>query len=260
MKPYLLFSLIISWALLSAIVKNDHQSVDHASLCTDTIPGQTYYEKALAFNDDYINQGIPQLWDSVMLYMNKAVALKHVEACAFMVNDILFNHFAYSRDTAYAMDLLLYAAHNKSALANYDLGLIMFCQGMYQDGEKLLLKSDSLGDPLALYDLSQCFTNGYLKIIPFGFISCHIPKDEKKGLYYCYLAADKGNLDAQVFMMYHYKSLHEESAFRCMVLRVLNNEDLMSEENVSTSDDIDMFLTEEYGASWRDITSMWFCE
>jgi|GEM_PF-4995771 len=39
MKPYLLFSLIISWALLSAIVKHDHQNVDHASLCTDTILG-----------------------------------------------------------------------------------------------------------------------------------------------------------------------------------------------------------------------------
>lgn len=260
MKQYLLLSLIISWALLSANVKNNHQNVDRASLCTDTISGQTYYEKALAFNDVCINQGIPQLWDSVMLYMNKAVALKHVEACAFIANDILFNHFAYSRDTAYAMDLLLYAADNESAKANYDLGLVMFCRGNYQDGEKLLLKADSLGFPFALYDLSQCFTNGYLTITPFGFISCHIPKNEKKGLYYCTLASGKGNLDAQVDMMYHYKMLNEESAFRCMVLRVLHNKDLMSEVNVSTNDQIEMFLTEEYGASYRDTIALWFCE
>ncbi len=260
MKPYLLFSLIISWALLSAIVKHDHQNVDHASLCTDTIPGQTDYEKALAFNDEYINQGNPHLWDSVLLYMNNAIAVQHVEASAFMGHFFLFKQLASEMDTAYGLNLLRFAADKNSYSAIYDLGIYMFCTGKYVEGERYLLKADSLGHPFALYELSTCYSRGEPSVCIVGCQSNAVPLDKEKELKYCIMASGKGNLEAQVDMMYHYKRLNEESAFRCMVLRILNNEDFMSEENVNTRDDIDMFLTEEYGASYRDTIALWFCE
>lgn len=226
----------------------------------DTTLGEEDYLTALKFMDNYMNFGDPLSFDSAKLYLNKAVRVKHVKACAYMGHLVLFDSFTDVLDTTYGLSLVQYAAEHNSESANFDMGVYMFCVGKYVEGEKYFLKADSLGDPFALYELSQCYSRGEPSVTVIGCQYNSVPKDREKELKYCKMAADKGNIDAQISMMYYYMNENDENAFKCAVLQVLENSDLELEQNASASDEIDMFLSENYGRAWNDTIKTWNCE
>ena len=102
----------------------------------DTALGEKYYLTALKFMDNYMNFGDQSSYDSAKLYLNKAVSVKHVNACAYMGHLILFDRFTDVPDTTYALSLVRYAAEHNSESANFDMGVYMFCVGKYGEGEK----------------------------------------------------------------------------------------------------------------------------
>ena len=226
---------------------------------SDTIIGQKDYLTALKFMDKYMNFGDPLFFDSAKLYLEKAVKVKHVNACAYMGHLLLFDGSTEVPDTAYAFSLIRYAAENNSESANFDMGVLMFCEGKYIEGGKYMLKADSLGDPFALYELSTCYSRGQPSVTIIGCKCNSVPKDREKELKYCKMSADKGNIYAQISMMYYYMNESNENEFRCVVLQILKNNNLELEQNASASDEINMFLSEKYGTSWNDTIKTWNC-
>jgi TPR repeat protein len=226
---------------------------------SDTILGDTDYSTALNFMDNYMIEGNPSSYDSAIVYLEKAVKHKHVKACAYLGHLILYDKFASLTDIAYAVNIIQYAAEQNSETANFDMGVYMFCVGRHLDGEKYMLRADSLGNPFALYELSQCYSRGEPTVTIIGCHNNSIPVNNEKAFMYCQMAADKGNIYAQVSMMYHYENQKNDSEYRCTILKILNNSELELEINTGVYDEMDMFLFEKYGEYWIDTTQSWEC-
>lgn len=226
----------------------------------DTVLGRTSYETALKYNDLYRESGFSSYNDSVDKYIEIAIQNGCVDAYAWKGHSILFERTVTQNDTSLALELIRYAAENNSNLANFDLGIYLFCTGKYNEGEKHLLIADSLGNPYALYELSLCYSRGEPSVTIIGCQYNAVPIDKEKELKYCKMAADKGNIYAQISMMYFYMNENNDNAFKCVVIQILKNSELHLEQNTSAFDEIDMLLIEKYGGDWNDTIKTWTCE
>lgn len=225
------------------------------NLTNDTANGELHFNRAMMFVDNYRNTGKMEMLDSSEMAFHKSMSYGSINAYSWYGHMLLYGDL-FTQDTLVAIEYIKYAASNGSSIANYDLGLYELCHGNFELGESLLIKADSLGNKLALYNLYLCIVRGEV-VMPFANCKTNIiDRDESKANYYLAAAANKGNLDAQIqFAYYCDENDTNEIRLKSTIMEILNNADLNNDPG--QFDEFELFLIGKYGTNWNDTIQGW---